>query len=80
MLNEPQTWTEYGIFTEDDGTYSVYASTNDDNDDGYPDANVTEWRLSYPNLEAALKITGKTRTGLYGQPVRVFLDGEKVVA
>jgi hypothetical protein len=77
MDDTAQTWTEYQIVSEGEGAI-VYASTNDDNDDGVPDGEVAEWRQEWPTVEAALKHTGKTRTGFYGQPVRVFLDGQEV--
>lgn len=56
---------------------SVVTSTNDNDDDGYPDqAGVEEWTLYYLTVGHAIAHTGHTRRGFYGQPVTVYLDGE----
>lgn len=60
-----------------DGRCSVHESTNDDDDDGYPDGHVEEW--SYEgDLARELERHGKSRTGISGVKVSVYLDGEKL--
>lgn len=82
-------WFGYFIFTdlheapEGDviggaGPVWVKSSTNDNNDDGYPDGLVESWWIGYKSLREALTSTGVTRKGAYGQPVTVTLyEGAK---
>lgn len=49
--------------------------TNDDNDDGYDDGEVTRDEYRFFTIDDALSFTGRTRVGLYGQRVTVTLDG-----
>ena len=73
-----ETWMRYDLYQQTNGTINGQASTNDDNDDGYPDNDVAVWDVSYKNYDDMLKTTGGTHTGLYGQPVEVFLNGKAV--
>ena len=75
---EPQAWQTYDLFTAEDGTIHGTASTNDDNDDGYPDADISRWEVSYRNREEMLKRTGGTHYGCSGVHVLVYLDGKEV--
>lgn len=75
------TWTRYDIKTGCPGPKSVvvFWSTNDDNDDGYPDDRDVSDSHAFVTLEEALRFTGKTHVGFYGQPVTVTLNGELVL-
>jgi len=77
-MSEPETWTTYRIHSSQDGRATVDWATNDDNDDGYPDGEVALETYHFPSIAKALEFTGKTRRGLYGQPVTVTLDGEQI--
>lgn len=58
--------------------YLVEFKTNDDNDDGYPDGEEVRAVYHCKSLNQALGVTGKSRIGLYGQPVDVYLDDKKI--
>lgn len=78
MFNE-RTWTEYRIETREKGKkYVIDWSTNDDNDDGWPDAEVTRDQYTFASLDRALNFTGKSRRGCGGAEVEVYLDGKKI--
>lgn len=68
------TWTDIHIHTLPDGRVSVLTETNDNADRGYP-ADVESWTLEYPSIEALPFSHRYSHLGLYGQPVRVWLDG-----
>jgi hypothetical protein len=72
------TYTIYRIYTSADGSASVEWETNDDNDDGYPDGEVTKATYGFATVEKAKKFAGTSHTGLQGQPVDVYLDGKKI--
>ena len=72
-------WQRYDLYTQPDGTIRGEASTNDDNDDGYPDGTVDRWPLKFQNREDALKHFGTCRFGISGIEVEVTLDGERIV-
>jgi len=83
---EPETYTRWDLTSipEDPhspGTRRVHArmETNDDNDDGFPDAGpVTVWERDLTEA-VALDLAGqKSHTGSHGQPVTVYLDEEKI--
>jgi len=76
--------SQYGIYTRWDitdrgnGRALLRMETNDDNDDGYIDPGpVAVWEKEMP-MEQALEMAGKSHTGLYGQPVHVFLDLKRI--
>ena len=71
-------WQHYSVSTLADGCALVLVKTNDDNDDGYDDGRVVEWKASFPSLKAALHYTGKSRLGISGIRVHVTVDGERV--
>ena len=77
---------EFGVYhrfeitTRDDGSAQVRTETNDDNDDGFPDGQVESWLLEFRSLDEALRHTGTSRRGYYGQPVDVFLNGKRLSA
>lgn len=75
---KPNTWTTFRIYSSQDGKATVDWVTNDDNDDGYPDDEITSDTYHFPCVAGALEFTGMTRIGLYGQPVTVYLDGDKI--
>ena len=75
---EPQAWQTYDLFTAEDGTIRGTASTNDDNDDGYPDGDISRWEVSYQNRAEMLKRTGGTHYGCSGIHVLVYLDLQEV--
>ena len=63
-----------------EGAALVRHTTNDDNDDGYDDGEVTTWELDWPGpdgLAKALKQAGTSRVGISGVVVSVYVDGEK---
>jgi len=62
------------------GAARVHHTTNDDNDDGYDDGEVTTWDIDWPGpdgFEKACKQAGTSRVGISGVVVSVFVDGEK---
>lgn len=70
-------WSEFQITTLPEGRASIVYSTNDDNDDGYPDSEVTfaHWETS---METALKMSGRySHKGIWGHDVKVFIDGKE---
>ena len=77
------TWLEYNIYGDRDSCV-IHVSTNDNNDDGFPDASIESWELSFTGnergsaIEQALKHTGVSRTGMSGCNVYVSLNGEEV--
>ena len=58
--------------------YVVEFETNDDDDDGYPDGEVVRAVYHCESLKQVFGLTGKSRTGMYGQPVDVYLDDKKI--
>lgn len=70
-------YTRYDVRElNESGLTEVWTETNDDGDTGYPGEHAT-WRLEFPNVEAALKHTGKSRQGV-GHRVFVHVNGEQV--
>lgn len=72
-----EAWQHYSVSTRPDEVL-VLVKTNDDDDDGYDDGEVTEWPETFPTLAAALKYTGRSRVGVSGVQVLVTVDGERV--
>lgn len=71
-------WTIFRITDTPTGMSIEYAS-NDDDDDGYPDGKIVRATYYTKTLGGALEITGgKSRIGLHGQPVDVYLNGMKI--
>lgn len=58
--------------------YRVEYETNDVNDDGVPDGEVTRESCMMPTLERAQRLTGRSRTGWSGHAVTVLLDGTRL--
>jgi hypothetical protein len=74
-----EAWQTYEIFSEDEfGKIRVLAMTNDDDDDGYPDGTIERWWMEFSTVEQALKHCGKSRVGISGVRVTVFLDGREI--
>jgi hypothetical protein len=74
-----ETYTIWRIVTVVPGQcYRVEYETNDDNDDGIPDGEVTRETCVVPTLERAQRLTGHCRTGWSGHAVTVFLDGTRL--
>jgi hypothetical protein len=63
---------------EADENVRIECETNDDNDDGWPDGEVTTWVMHFPNVTQALKYAGTCRVGISGVIVTVTLDGREV--
>jgi hypothetical protein len=74
----PDTYCIFRIYSSANGKATIDWETNDDDDDGYPDGEVTRETFHFPSLKKALAFAGKSHTGLYGQPVDVYLDGKKI--
>jgi len=72
------TWTRVDLTTLDTGRIRARWQTNDDNDDGYPDGEISSYDTYHESIGQAIKRCGKSRKGFYGQPVDVFLDGNKI--
>jgi len=54
----------------------IHCSTNDDNDDGFPDGEITSWiEEGFTGIVAALKRTGVCRYGVSGVAVIVTVNG-----
>ena len=74
-----ETYTIWRITTVVPGQrYRVDYETNDDNDDGLPDGEVTRATLVVPTLQRAQRLTGRSRTGRNGHDVVVLLDGTRL--
>lgn len=82
MDDTAETWSTFDIRSDGDPNLAcpvrVFWSTNDDNDDGYPDEDIVSCEFSFSTVDAARKFTGVTRRGYYGQPVTVTLDGQEI--
>jgi len=76
MLKGLGTYIRWDVTSQGEMAH-VRFETNDGNDDGYPDGNVSvdEFEVT---LKAALNIAGTSHTGCWGQPVNVYLDRRKI--
>ena len=70
-------WHRIMIYEESNGKVSVVHSTNDNLDRGYPSEYAT-WTETYKSVDEALSFTGKSRTGVVGCIVEVYVNNEKV--
>lgn len=68
-------WHRIELYTQEDGSIEATHSTNDDEDTGYP-SKYAAWETTYASLEKAIEREGKTRVGILGIQVLVYLDGE----
>jgi hypothetical protein len=75
-MREPRSETRYDLYSQEDGSITGTAWTNDDEDRGYPTTEA-RWEVSYNDLAHALKRTGGTHQGI-GSFVSVYLDGESI--
>jgi hypothetical protein len=66
------------ITTRADGSVWAVHTTNDDNDDGYPDGATQVWALNYKSVEDAKRVSGKSRIGISGVIVTVTVEGRVV--
>jgi hypothetical protein len=76
-------WHEIAVITcadAGDAMVTVLESTNDDNDDGYPDGEIVHWQHTESKLDDAMRRAGVCRVGVSGVIVTVLLDGEEVHA
>lgn len=74
-------WQRYDLETSPDGrTITGITSTNDDDDDGYPDCGeIQMWRVVFRDrAEMIERTSGGSHTGISGIRVTVFLDGVEV--
>ena len=74
-IREPEALATYDIVTDGDNII-VYCWTNDNEDTGYPGRSES-YTLKFSTLEAALRITGKSRQGVLCR-VEVTVDGQKL--
>jgi len=58
-----------------DGRIEAQTCTNDNDDDGYDDGDVTVWTLTYQDRASFDRCVGKSRIGCTGIRVKVVLDG-----
>lgn len=72
-------YTRFDVTTKPEGQAHIRMETNDDDDDGCPDTGpLTVWEDD-TLMDIAMAVAGNhSRTGLWGQPVDVFLDGKKI--
>jgi hypothetical protein len=65
--------------TQPDGRILSHHETNDDNDDGWPDEEVTEYTLGPQELQFALQSPfDRSHIGYSGVYVYVYLDGKEL--
>lgn len=78
-MSEPEAWQRYDLHTLPDGrSIGGSTSTNDDNDDGYPDLTIETWSVVFRDRADMLQRTGGSHVGCSGINVTVFLDGVEV--
>jgi hypothetical protein len=71
-------WQKYEI-TGNRQEAEIVCTTNDDNDDGIPDGEITTWiEEGYKGTSPALKRTGVCRYGVSGVAVFVSVNGVPV--
>jgi len=57
---------------------TVVETTNDNDDDGYPDGEWVSWESTFGTADAAFKHAGKCRVGMSGVIVTVIHNGEEI--
>lgn len=68
-------WQRYDI-TGNDTHAEIHCTTNDDDDDGYPDGEIQEWiEEGYKGIAQALRVKGVSRFGVSGVAVIVTVNG-----
>ena len=75
-MNESSVYSTWNITTLDHSRAHVKFETNDDNDDGVPEEPVFNEYDTTMNI--AINVAGKSRTGVNGAVVTVYLDGKKI--
>lgn len=74
-----ETWHRMEIVGHEDGSATVYHASNDDDDDGYPDPEVSHYEIHYggpAGFERAKAACGVSRRGFFGCEVTVIVSGE----
>lgn len=71
-------WHRIRADTLPSGEVIAHHSTNDDDDDGYPDGHTTEWTINYGSRAQFDKCCGVCRVGISGIIVTVTLDGKEL--
>jgi hypothetical protein len=71
------TYTRWELTDHHNGTMHICMETNDNNDDGYPDGEVTIWERDTTE-KIARELAGISHVGYFGHPVDVYLDGKKI--
>lgn len=73
----PGAWEEINAYTQDDGSIEAVVTTNDNLDRGGP-SEYAQWTVRYRNREEFDRHAGRSRTGISGIRVSIWLDGEEV--
>jgi len=73
------TWHNVHHITQPDGLIVSHHITNDDNDDGYPDDEITDWNIPPRPKNLALRSPyDRSHIGVSGVYVNVYLDGKEL--
>lgn len=73
----PVAFQRYTLFTQPDGRIEGRVHTNDDEDLGIPTTEAT-WQVKYRDREHMEQAAGRSRVGISGVQVEVFLDGKRI--
>lgn len=66
-------------FTQPDGRVITHIETNDDDDDGFPDVEITRFELGpWEKQEALRSPRDRSHIGVSGVLVYVYLDGKEL--
>ncbi len=74
-FSNPDVWQRYELYTDNEGEIRGVCSTNDNDDDGYPDGAIEQWEVHYRTYGEMLQRTGGMHYGCSGIKVEVYLDG-----
>jgi hypothetical protein len=74
------TWMRYDLRRNPDGSLHADESTNDNDDDGYPDGEVASWLAHYSSWQSAQKSLGVSYVGPVGCQVTITIDGQLVTS